>query len=444
MAEEHDRREDAARGPTDPPGGALARRKVGLDRPGGLIDRGLGLAVELAGGGLVPSASPRVATMSCGWTHALAVGDDGSLWAWGANHHAELGLGDRSEALSPTRVGDSGWAAVSAHGECSLGLKQDGSLWRWGPGPETGPTDISRLYQTTPGQVGSERDWRAISAGRGHCLGLKRDGSLWSWGSRNHYGELGHDGVPDFGSLTDAEEAAFWTARRAAERVGIYNFCPVGEARDWAAISAGLGLSLALKTDGSLCAWGGRVDGQGARGILTRRLGPLRVGEDRDWAAVSTFCLDGIALKLDGTMWTWGGNRGYELGYEGCASTAWPTRIDTASDWAAVSAGARHSLGVKSDGSLWGWGDNSVGQLGLGDTRQVGRPTRIGDDGDWAAVSSGWDASLALKRDGSLWSWGKNDWSGISLGERGARLVPTRACILTGRSGPSVSTGPRS
>ena len=372
------------------------------------------------GDDLVPVA-PRFAMTSCGWMHALAIGEDGSLWAWGDNYCAQLGLGDFTEVLCPTRVDASGWAAVSADGECSLGLRTDGSLWYWGAGAESALSISPRPYHRTPRPLGAEHDWLAASAGHGHCLALRRDGSLWSWGSRNSYGELGHGSLPGPLGRGEVDKAIEWALWCAADDLGAQRFCRVGGATDWAAISAGRDHSLALKRDGSLWAWGRNDNGQLGRGDRTQRRAPTCVGVSGEWTAISTFDRHSLALKRDGSLWAWGSNDWGTLGLGDQADRREPTRVGEAADWAAVSAGSRHSLALNADGSLWGWGDGSQGQLGLGRAKQVGGPARIGHDCDWAAISSGWDVSLALKRDGSLWTWGSNRWGVLGTAHRGDR-----------------------
>ncbi|MEI6452458.1 MAG: RCC1 domain-containing protein, partial [Actinomycetes bacterium] len=73
----------------------LARRSVGVDRVGGLVERGLDLAAALSQGAFVSVAT--------GSHHTLALQRDGSLWAWGSNDCGQLGLGDTDKRDRPTR-----------------------------------------------------------------------------------------------------------------------------------------------------------------------------------------------------------------------------------------------------------------------------------------------------------------------------------------------------
>ena len=46
-----------------------------------------------------------------------------------------------------------------------------------------------RLINTSPVQIGTDKDWKTISAGWDHAVAIKYNGTLWGWG-RNNYGQL--------------------------------------------------------------------------------------------------------------------------------------------------------------------------------------------------------------------------------------------------------------
>lgn len=234
-----------------------------------------------------------------------------------------------------------------------------------------------------------------IAAGSSHSLTIKADGSLYAWGS-NEYGQLGI-------GTTDG-----WPSTPIR----------VGKENDWVAVTAGDYHTMALKSDGSLYAWGSNLYGQLGDGTTVNRLSPTRVGAGNDWAAVACGCWSSYALKSDGSLWGWGSNSSGCLGLG--TADPWistPTRVGTESDWAAVSGGHNFTIAIKSDGSLYAWGENGAGQLGIGtQSWPVSTPTLVGADKDWAAVACGCQFTVALKSDGSLFAWGYNGSGQLGLG----------------------------
>ena len=50
------------------------------------------------------AAGKNAARIAGGYYHSLGLKVDGTLWAWGYNGEAQLGLGDTTNRLSPTQI----------------------------------------------------------------------------------------------------------------------------------------------------------------------------------------------------------------------------------------------------------------------------------------------------------------------------------------------------
>ena len=80
----------------------------------------------------------------------------------------------------------------------------------------------------------------------------------------------------------------------------------MGSDTDWKVIAGKMWHSLALKSDGTLYAWGHNTTGQLGLGDHTNRDRPAKVGSDTDWKAVSVGEVSSFALKENGTLYAMG------------------------------------------------------------------------------------------------------------------------------------------
>ena len=149
----------------------------------------------------------------------------------------------------------------------------------------------------------------------------------------------------------------------------------VGTDTNWASAAAGLGHTVAVKTNGTLWAWGNNSNGQLGLGVgdTTDRSVPVQVGTDTLWASVAAGSMDTVAVKTNGTLWAWGCNVQGSLGNGAFGGGQNPTPAQVGIEtlwastlWASVAEGDMDTLAVKTDGTLWAWGNNSNGQLGDG------------------------------------------------------------------------------
>ena len=200
----------------------------------------------------------------------------------------------------------------------------------------------------------------------------------------------------------------------------------VGIDNDWSDIAAGAFHAIALKKNGTLWAWGLNGNGQVGDTSLLDFTEPVKIGADNDWSGISAAAVSSYAIKNNGSLWAWGDNTYGSVGDSTTTNKKIPTRIGTGLDWLLIRGGGFHVIAIKKDHSLWGWGYNVDGELGLGTTGIDSLPRQIGTDKNWTDASGGFEFSTGLKSDGSLWSWGFNGNGQLGLGNKDQQLTPQK------------------
>jgi len=200
---------------------------------------------------------------------------------------------------------------------------------------------------------------------------------------------------------------------------------------DVTTISAGYGHSLAQRSDGTVWAWGQGSEGRLGDGATTNRATPVQVTGLSDVTAISAGYGHSLALRSDGTVWAWGRNRVGQLGDGTTNDRHVPVRVTGLSGVTAISAGFGHSLAQRSDGTVWAWGQNGVGQLGDGSATDRRTPVRVSGLSNATAVSAGYGFSLALRSDGTVWAWGRSIEGQLGDGTTNNRHTPVRVTGLS-------------
>lgn len=386
----------------------------------------------------------RIVQIATGVEHALALDENGEVWAWGTNDFGGLGagknVGDQYLPLNISQMENSPFndvtiKQISLLGGTSLALDENGNVWAWGddwserkensyrylPENISGVSDIARIVQ--------------ISTGGGFFLALDEEGDVWSWGG-------GRDGV-----LGTGDESRQMIPVNITTMIGS-PFASV----EIIQISAGRNHSLALDTDGNVWAWGYNWSGQLGTGEsmahedrqtrrnIPNRYHPTNISnlpeselEEITIVQISAGWAHSLALDIDGNVWAWGeGNNGL-LGTRGISRQYSPINISYIDDSAlsevdvvSVEAGRTESAAIDSSGNVWMWG---VMWLESGDVL-IGEhlPVNISAMQELVfyntpIVQVSKDRML-LSSDGSVYAWGNAMRGRLGIGDISEWAIP--------------------
>ena len=302
-----------------------------------------------------------------------AIKTNGTLWTWGFNFYGNLGTSNTVYRSSPVQVGvATNWSLVSMGMYGALAIKTNGTLWTWG-GNLRGQLGLNETgnYRSSPTQVGVSTNWsRAIMSpdnGNAMVIAVKTDSTLWTWGY-NGTGNLG------------------------TNNIGSYKSSPVqvGSGTDWNQIAVDRFNAAATKTNGTLWMWSNNSQGQLGLNDRVSRSSPTQVGVATNWSKISigedTHI---IAIKTDGTLWAWGRGTGGGLGLNDTVFRSSPTQVGTDTNWNLVSIGNYNTAAIKTNGTLWVWGSSQSGQSGLNSSGIYrSSPVQVGGSANWSLLSA--------------------------------------------------------
>ncbi|RJE91336.1 hypothetical protein D3P07_04610 [Paenibacillus sp. 1011MAR3C5] len=265
---------------------------------------------------------PKIVKISAGSTHASALAEDGTVWAWGDNQMGQAGIGtSRNYVQFPVQVLASAGVPltdirdIKSKGSQTYAIQGDeGKLLAWGYNGRGQLGDGTYTHRSYPIRVTKAdgtplEQIRAIGSGDAYGLAIANDGALWVWGS-NEAAQLGLNHT---------------SIRTRAEKLILPSGDPFDDVK---MVDGGFNHTLAIKQDGSVWAWGSSMNYDG--NAVTGQLGlgdnasfvqsPEIVGLAENGAAISdiqqvaTAAFYSVVLREDGTVWSAGSNNYGQLG----------------------------------------------------------------------------------------------------------------------------------
>ena len=321
----------------------------------------------------------------------------GTMWVWGRNNYARLGLNNQTHYSSPVQLPGTEWTGIAPRGLGSNALKCDNTLWGWGNYAQAAGLNCSVKF-SSPVQIPGT-SWCSVEQGIYNGYAKKTDSTIWGWGN-NSYATVGDDS----------------TVTRSS---------PIQIPGSWCCIQGGYPGSAGLKTDNTLWVWGKNDKGAFGNGVWTNAVcgSPVQVAGN-SWCAFSTNGKNMLGIKTDGTLWSWGYNNSGRLGDNTNISRSSPVQIPGTS-WIDVGNGRSSTIARKTDGTLWNWGNyqGAVIQPGLVQCN-MDRSSPIQVPGTtWNHFSHNYsDHAMALKTDGTLWGWAFNNYAG-SVGNNSTAAI---------------------
>jgi alpha-tubulin suppressor-like RCC1 family protein len=177
----------------------------------------------------------------------------------------------------------------------------------------------------------------------------------------------------------------------------------IGTLNNWASVTCAYpSRIMAIKTDGTLWAWGNNSQGILGIGDSVTRSSPVQVGTLNTWVSASIGNTTALLLQ----------NNGYALSTGGAPANGYPQnpfvsrsspiqigRFETNNESVDTPNfnGSVQVLVKKTDGSLWSWGTNTSGQLGDGTSISRSSPVQIGNVTYWKEYSAGGNSFIGIQ-----------------------------------------------
>ena len=266
----------------------------------------------------------------------------------------------------------------------------------------------------------NSNSWINVSTGTNQTAIIHNDSTLWGFGL-NSAGQIGLNETVTRSYPVQVGYPSLYDSRSSPVQIG--------STSDWSQVVAGNNYSLALKTDGTLFAWGINTAGTLADGTnaISRSFRQI----PGSYTYVTTGLSHVMALEY-GTynVYAWGDNSLGQIGDNSTLSRSSPVQVtgSIGNIFSSINAGISFSVGVDFSNNLYTWGSGANGRLGIGFTTNRSTPTQMktGVSYAWAGATTG----FALTTDNILFGWGENTYGFVGDGTTISKSSPVQLGLL--------------
>ena len=326
-------------------------------------------------------------------------------------------IGGSSEAFATSSTVVDDQPVISIGGSNTFVLKHDGSVWGFGSDGNSLGTGGS-IY-SVPTII--MRGVKAVETGGGNTYFIKNDNSLWACGV-NDLGQVGNgmkSNVKENVSLSDIMPAEYSYSQSI----------PVKIMDNVKSVSAGGDCAMAIKTDGSLWAWGSNEYGQlgnagksnGSKDDVPCQTIPAKIMDHVKYVDIISAYQDTVAfaIKEDGTLWGWGRSDYGLMGKDDSTDTemnwGFPMQLAQAKYKSTVNEGPIAVMpGSDEDKAIKEY-DKKTKEENNNRNKQA-TPIKFLDQVSQFKCDG--YTMMALRTDNSMWAWGSNMYLNISNGSK--------------------------
>ena len=389
------------------------------------------VAVAAAAVALGPGlAAPAMAASSQPTSHAaLQTLAPPGMFDWGDEIAGELGNGvygnnltgsEANQADSPVSIPlPAGVRQLVAASYDGVALLSNGTVAVWGDNTQGQLGDGSQNARVTPYVIPSLTGIAQVAEDGNHALALDSSGAVWVWGL-NLSGEAGNG----------TRGTNILAPQRVPGLSGVVQ------------VAAGGGSDYALKSDGTVWAWGYNAHGELGDDTTLNRLYPSQVPGLTGITKIAAGGGAAFAIRADGSVMAWGNNNVGSLGNGTNTGMAIrPVQVPGLTGVTQISVGDGRTFALTgTSGTVWAWGSNPDGELGDGTTAAHYSPEQIGLTGV-SQIGAGDVVTVAILSSGSVLSWGSNSEGELGIGSNDKNPHPSPVLVRTLAGGSLAAAG---